>query len=317
MVDGVLMVGFGGPTPGCCERRTSGPRTPGCEAECFVSGILGDNPARAGRVREVAAHYRQLGGSSPYNALTMAQASALEAELRRRGRPLPVVCGFRHWRPWAVEGVAELHRRGCRQAALLVMAPHQSSVSWDWYLSHASEAVQAAGAGAPVLAGVAEPWWREEGFIQAIAAGIQEAVAGWSPQRFAQAALVFTAHAIPEPVAVRAPYARQFAETAALAARCCGHAAHRIAYQSQPSDSTIPWTGPDILAEIDALAAAGVREVVIAAAGFLVDHTEVLYDLDIEARARAASHVMLYVRAHCVQERPSFIGMLAGRILAL
>jgi ferrochelatase len=317
MVDGVLMLGFGGPTPGCCERRADCPRSPGCEASCFVSGILGDNPARQARVVEVVGHYQRLGGFSPYNRLTRAQADALEAELARRGRSLPVACGFRHWRPWAVDGVAELRQRGCREAAVLVMAPHQSSVSWDWYLSHAAEAVAAAGAEAPRLAAVVPPWWREPGFIRGIADAVGAAVQGWSAQRFTQAALVFTAHAIPEPVALRAPYSRQFAETAALAAQASGHPRHRIAYQSQPSDSSIPWTGPDILATIDALAAEGVREVVLAAAGFLVDHTEVLYDLDYEASARARSHGIAYTRARCVHDQPSFIAMLAERVLAL
>ena len=73
MTDGLLVLGFGGPTPGCCGRRATCPKTPGCEAECFVAGILGDNPARAARIAEVAGHYHHFGGFSPYNALTERQ----------------------------------------------------------------------------------------------------------------------------------------------------------------------------------------------------------------------------------------------------
>ena len=96
MTDGLLVLGFGGPTPGCCGRRASCPKTAGCEAECFVAGILGDNPARAARIAEVAEHYRHFGGFSPYNALTERQAQALKAELASRGRVLTVACGYRH-----------------------------------------------------------------------------------------------------------------------------------------------------------------------------------------------------------------------------
>lgn len=317
MIDGLLVLGFGGPTPGCCERRPSCPRTPGCEAECFVSGILGDNPARAGRIREVAAHYAFLGGFSPYNALTQAQAQALQAALRARGQALQVACGFRHWRPWAREAVAALAAAGCRELGLLVMAPHQSSVSWDWYLTTAAEGLAGLGAPAPRLAAVVEPWWRQPGFVAALADRVREAAAGWDRARWQRAALVFTAHAIPEPVARTAPYAAQFAETARLVAQAVDHPEHRIAYQSQPADSRIPWTGPDILTVIDTLAREGYREVVLCAAGFLVDHTEILYDLDHEAQARARAHGMAYHRAPSVHTHPAFIGMLADGVAAL
>jgi ferrochelatase len=320
MIDGLLMLGFGGPTPGCCERRARCSREPGCEAECFVSGILGDNPARAARVAEVVAHYRLLGGFSRFNALTQAQADALGASLAARGRALPIACGFRHWRPWTSEAVASLAARGCRELGVLVMAPHQSSVSWDWYLTTAAEAVEAAAAagGEQVrISGIAEPWWEEPGFIAALAERIAEAVAPWDEPRRAAARLIFTAHAIPQPVASRAPYARQFAATAAVAARACGHPEHAIAYQSQPSDSTIPWTGPDIVAAVDAAADAGARDVIVCAAGFLVDHTEVLYDLDHEAQARARARGLGWARARSVHDHPAFIDMLARRVAAL
>jgi ferrochelatase len=314
MIDGVLMLGFGGPTPGCCERRATCPRNPGCEAECFVSGILGDNPARARRVDEVVGHYRRLGGFSPYNELTRRQADALAAALEAQGRPLPVAVGFRHWRPWAVDGLTQLRALGCREIAALVMAPHQSSVSWDWYLKHAAEASERLG-GDPRIAAVCAPWWRERGFVEAIVVRLREATAGWSAQRVARAALVFTAHAIPQPVEATSPYRAQFAESARLAAEAFGHAEHRIAFQSQPGDSAIPWSSPGILAEVEAAKARGAEDIVVCAAGFLVDHTEVLYDLDLEAREHAERLGLRYTRARSVHDHPAFVAMLAERVL--
>jgi ferrochelatase len=317
-IDGLLILGFGGPTPGCCGRRSSCPKAgAGFEAECFVNGILGDNPARAARVAEITAHYRHFGGYSPYNQLTFQQAEALAAELARRGHVVPVRCGFRHWSPWAIDGLRELAALGCRNIGLLVMAPHQSSVSWDWYLKHAAEAVEAFGPGAPAISGVVAPWWNHPGFVRATAARVSEATAGWSPARRAAAQLIFTAHAIPQPVEATSPYRQQFTETAALAAAASGHAEHVIAFQSMPAESRVPWSSPDILSAITAAHQAGHPDVIVQAAGFLVDHTEVLYDLDIEAAALACELGIGFTRARCVHDHPDFIAALADGVCAL
>jgi len=316
MIDGILLVGFGGPTPGCCERRANCPRTPGCEAECFVAGIFGDNPARRARVEEVTHHYHTLGGFSPYNPLTEAQASALQAALAARGHALPVGVGYRHWRPWVKDGVSGLRQRGCTQMLVVVLAPHQSSVSWDWYLKTAAEAVEALGPGAPIIADVLPPWWNTTGFVSANAARVREATAGWAADRFNAAELIFTAHAVPRPVESTSPYRSQFAETARLTAEALGHPQHVIAFQSQPSDSAVPWSAPTISEALRAAKAAGRSEVVVQAAGFLVDHTEVLYDLDHEAAAEAKALGLGFTRARCVHDHADFIAMLADGIIA-
>lgn len=317
-IDGLLLLGFGGPTPGCCGRRTVCPKTAGCEAECFVAGILGDNPARMGRIHEVVHHYQETGGGfSPYNELTKLQASALAAELAKRGSPMPVEIGLRHWQPWTRDGLAALYAAGSRHVGLLIMAPHQSSVSWDWYLKHAAEAAEFLGAASPDLTAVVSPWWTMSGFIAAGAARIREATHGWSAERFAASELIFTAHAIPQPVESTSPYRQQFSETAALIAEALGHPRHRLAFQSQPTDSRVPWSAPTIEAEISAAHATGAREVVIQACGFLVDHTEVLYDLDVEAKTQCAALGLGFTRARCVHEHPAFISGLADAVLAL
>ena len=317
-IDGLLLLGFGGPTPGCCGRRAVCPKTAGCEAECFVAGILGDNPARMGRIHEVVHHYQETGGGfSPYNELTTLQATALAAELAKRGSPMPVELGLRHWQPWTRDGLAALYAAGSRRVGLLIMAPHQSSVSWDWYLKHAAEAAEILGANSPDLVAVVPPWWTMPGFIAASAARIREATVGWSTERFATSELIFTAHAIPQPVESTSPYRQQFAESAKLIAEALGHPRHRIAFQSQPTDSRVPWSAPTIEAEISAAHAAGARDVVIQACGFLVDHTEVLFDLDVEARAQCAGLGLGFTRVRCVHDHPAFISGLADAVLAL
>lgn len=314
MTDGLLVLGFGGPTPGCCGRRATCPKTPGCEAECFVAGILGDNPARAARISEVTEHYRHFGGFSRYNELTARQATALQSELARRGRTLAVACGYRHWTPWSIDALRALTAAGCDRAVILIMAPHQSSVSWDWYLKHAAEAADQLGTQAPQLIGVAQPWWAEAGFITATADAVRQATSGWSAERFAAAELIFTAHAIPQPVESTSPYRAQFAETAALTAAALGHPAHAIAFQSQPGDSRIPWSSPTIEQAIEDAHRRGKRDVVVQAAGFLVDHTEVLYDLDVEAKQLADRLGVTFTRAACVHDHPAYIALLADRV---
>ena len=317
-IDGLLLLGFGGPTPGCCGRRQVCPKTPGCEAECFVAGILGDNPARMGRIGEVVHHYQATGGGfSPYNELTQAQADALGAELAKRGAPMPIELGLRHWKPWTRDGLAALQAQGSRKVGILIMAPHQSSVSWDWYLKHAAEAADAIGETAPELVAVVPPWWTAPGYIAASAARIREATAGWSAERFAKAALIFTAHAIPQPVESTSPYRQQFVESARLIAEALGHPAHRIAFQSQPSDSRVPWSAPAIEHVLPELPATGATDVIVQAAGFLVDHTEVLFDLDVEAKEQAATLGLTFTRARCVHDHPAFISGLADAVMAL
>jgi ferrochelatase len=317
-IDGLLVLGFGGPTPGCCGRRATCPKTPGCEAECFVAGILGDNPARMGRIDEVVHHYQSTGGGfSPYHDLTKQQAGALGTALAARGRAMPVALGFRHWTPWTRDGVAELYAAGCRRAAVLILAPHQSSVSWDWYLKHAAEAAEALGERAPELVAVVPPWWTMPGYISANAAELRAATAGWSSERIAAASLIFTAHAIPQPVESTSAYRQQFVESAQLVAAAFGHPGHQIAFQSQPTDSRVPWSAPTIESAIDAAHAAGARDVLVQALGFLVDHTEVLFDLDVETRERSHGLGLTYTRARCVHDHADFINGLADAVVAL
>ncbi len=307
--DNILLVAFGGPTPGCCKRADPCPG----EAFCFVQGILGADPKRAARVREVADHYQEIGGFSPFNALTFAQAEALRKALAARGVHAPLRVGMRHWTPWLADVVTEIARAGQRRTLALILAPHQSAVSWDWYQQVVAGACTQLGKDAPRVEYV-DPWPAHPGYVGAVADGVRAAVKGWKAGRFDEACLVFTAHAIPEAVAKGAPYATQFAQTATAAATALGKPGHRLAYQSQASDASIPWTGPDINTLIREAAGKGLKDVVASPVGFLCDHVEVLYDLDIAARRTAASCGVTFTRAPTVGSHPAFVGMMADLI---
>jgi ferrochelatase len=309
----LLMVAFGGPTPGCCERFEPCPG----EAHCFVSGIFGHNEARRERIEEVVPHYQELGGYSAFNTRTAQQADALVAELERRGLPMRVRCGYHHWRPYVRDVIAEMAAEGVMDLVVLIMAPHQSSVSWDLYLRIVAEGIQQAGEQAPRVIGVVDPWWNVAGFIDAVSSCIDTAAESIGADLHASdTALLLTAHAIPQPVSRTAPYCTQVQETAALVAQKLGVETYTVAYQSQPTVSTIPWTGPSVQEAIAAFAEAGKSKIVSSAIGFLCDNVEVLYDLGVEGKRSADAHGMAFIRAESVHSHPAFIRMLADRVEA-
>jgi ferrochelatase len=301
--DSILLIGFGGPTAGCCQKYASCPS----EAHCFVEGIVGTAPSWAKRVREVVSHYLALGGFSPFNALTFQQARALEAALKDRGIDVPVYAGMRHWTPYIHEVIAEMAQKGHRQILGIIMAPYQSKASWDEYQQAVSQAIKTLN-GNRLTIHYLDVWYAHSGYIKAIADRIHLACKEMAEDRFDNASLVFTAHAIPKAAANASPYIHQFAETATAVASLIGKD-FNLAYQSQPQGTPIPWTQPDINDLIREKAE--VRDVIVSPIGFLCDHVEVLYDLDVEAKATAESHGMGFIRAGTVGAHPEFIRMLA------
>lgn len=304
--DSVLLIAFGGPAPGCCKKYDVCPG----EAHCFVEGIVGKADAQAERLREVTSHYVMLGGFSPFNELAFKQSEALEAALYDRGVGVPVYVGFRHWRPYLHEVILEMAQKGRRRILGIIMAPHQSKVSWDWYQQTVSEAIEMLDGG-ELHVSYLDPWYLNSGYISAIANLIREVCEGLDPDEFRKPALVFTAHAIPQAAANHSPYTQQFAQTAAAVAEQLGRDDFDLAYQSQTENAPVPWTQPDINSLIRAQKELGVRTIIASPIGFLCDHVEVLYDLDVEAQATAQACGINFLRSSTVGVHPEFIGMLA------
>lgn len=302
--DSVLLIAFGGPTPGCCQKygKTDCPG----EAYCFVEGIAGSADSQKQRVTDISAHYTQLGGFSPFNELTCKQAAALESTLRMRDLDLPVYAGFRHWTPYLEAIVAEMAENGHRQILGIIMAPHQSKVSWEWYQQTVKKGISAIAGEKPTI-DYLEPWYTHEGYVGAIA----EIIRAECGSKLDRAEPVFTAHAIPQVAANNSPYTQQFRMTAEKVAERLGKDRFGLAYQSEVENSPIPWTQPDINDWLKAKKAEGVDTVVASPIGFLCDHVEILYDLDVEAAETAAACGIDFIRAGTVGAHPEFINMLA------
>lgn len=302
--DSVLLVAFGGPTPGCCKKYDS-ENCPG-EAYCFVEGIAGEAESQKERVKDISTHYVKLGGFSPFNELTFKQAKALQNALRERNLPLLVYAGFRHWTPYLKEVIAEMAKKGHRKMLGIIMAPHRAKVSWEWYLQTVKKGIEVVEGEKPTI-DYLEPWYTHSGYVGAIAEIIKTACG----DKLDRAELVFTAHAIPQVAADTSPYSQQFEKTGEAVAREIGKKRFSFAYQSEVENSPMPWTQPDINDWLKAKKEEGVNTVVVSPIGFLCDHVEVLYDLDIEAKEIAEACGIDFIRAGTVGDHPKFINMLA------
>lgn len=296
-IDAVLLIAFGGPT------RPEDIRP-------FLENVTRGRRIPPERLEVVAHHYEQIGGRSPLNELTLRQAAALRTALAAGGAALPVYVGMRNWAPYLGDVLAEMADAGVRHALGLILSPHASPASRERYMETVEEGRAALGSRAPEVV-YAPTWHTHPGFVAAVAATTGEALAQLPASRRGGAALVFTAHSIPTAMAADAPYATEFAASAEAVTRALGWPEAHLAYQSRSGNPREPWLEPDVSDCLRTLAGRGVRDVVVVPIGFVCDHVEVLYDLDVEAAATARTLGLGFVRARAVNDHPAFIAMLA------
>lgn len=299
--DAVLMVAFGGPTK---------PE----EIRPFLANVLRGIPVPPGRLEEVAHHYDAIGGSSPITELTFRQAKGLARLLELEGPRLPVYVGMRHWHPLASEAVAQMMGDGVRRAVGLVMAAHDSGpASWGKYVNAVTDALEAAGPGAPRV-DYTQACYNHRDFITAMAELVRPQLDAITPERRGPTPLVFTAHSIPTAAAAASPYVQQLQESCRLVAEAVGHPRWMLAYQSRSGNPREPWLEPDVGDLLRTLSAEGCRSVVLAPIGFVCDHAEVLFDLDVEVKAEAEELGIDLRRASTVNDHPLFIRALADLV---
>ena len=199
-----------------------------------------------------------------------------------------------------------MSEKGHQNMIGIIMAPHQAKVSWEWYQQTVKKGMEVI-EGDQMTIDYLEPWYDDNRFVGAIADIINTA----SGDKLEHAEIVFTAHAIPQVAADTSPYSKQFTKTAKAVADAIGKNNYSLAYQSEVENSPLPWTQPDINDWIREKAAEGVHTIVASPIGFLCDHVEVLYDLDIEAKEIADECGIDFIRTGTVGDHPKFIGMLA------
>jgi len=299
-VDSVLLVAFGGPTA---------PH----EIRPFLEIVTRGRGIPAARLEEVAHHYEQMpGGRSPLAELTFAQARGLQQTLAQAGLALPVFVGMRNWHPFLHETLAEMTGKGVRRALAIILSPLRTEASWDRYMQDVAEA-RVRVADAPEV-GFAPPWFESSRFVAAVADRARAALGEVPPDARASTPLVFTAHSVPRAMADVSPYASDLTAATRAVVRRLGHARWSVAYQSRSGSPRQPWLEPDIGDVLRRLGADGERHVVVVPIGFVCDHVEVLYDLDIEARRVADGAGLSLHRAAAVNDHPEFVAMLADLV---
>ncbi len=300
-VDHILLIGFGGP-----------PRPE--DVTPFLEEVARGLNIPAARLAEVARHYERTGGASPYNEHAFRLFEKLLERLRASQVTLPIFIGMRNWHPFLRETIREIHEQRLCSGLGVILAPHRSYASFDRYLENVEDAKRQAGAEA-IRYEYLRPWHNHPLFIQAQAARVREAFERMSPADQDDVHLLFSAHSIPVEMAAQSRYAQEVRESSSLVAQELSHKHWGIAYQSRSGNPNQPWLEPDVVSALRQLKARGTRDILVVPIGFLSDHTEVLYDLDVEAREEAERISVRYYRASTVMDHSKFVNMFTQLIL--
>ena len=292
---GVLVMAYGGPA--------SLAEIPG-----YLADIRTGRPTPRHVLEEITESYRAIGGRSPLLDVTRAQVDALGARLGERYR---CYLGMRHWAPWIEEVVGEMIEDGVTHAVSLVLAPHFSAMSVARYQQRVADGLE-------LYRGRIDfeqvPSYHDApGLIEAFAARVVDGLERWPEPERERVHVVFSAHSLPERIlAAGDPYGVQCLETARLVAERVGLLAERWSWSYQSAGRTPePWAGPDLGEQLEVLAARGIHDVVSVPVGFVSDHVEILFDVDLKARAIADGLGMRFERPPALNDDPVFVEGLA------
>jgi protoporphyrin/coproporphyrin ferrochelatase len=280
MPDAVVLMAYGSP-----ERIADVP--------AYYADIRGGRPVSPEHLDDLVARYRRLGieESSPLNAITERTRAALEQEL-----DLPVYTGMKHWTPHIADAAEAAIAAGADRIVGLVLAPHYSALSIKGYRDQLEPATD----GAELR--FVESWHLEPAFVETLAERI----------RGTDAHVVFTAHSLPARILdMGDPYKDQLLETSRTVASAAGVTDWSFSFQSE-SPTGEPWLGPDILDHLTELHDGGVDHVLVCPVGFVSDHLEIRWDLDVEAQEKAAELGMRLERIEMPNDDPAFIHALAS-----
>jgi ferrochelatase len=297
--DALLVVSFGGP-----EGMD--------DVIPFLENVLRGRNVPRERMLQVAHHYQMFGGVSPINQQNRELIAALGRELESNGPPLPIYSGNRNWHPLLPDTLRKMASDGVRNALAFVTSAYSSYSSCRQYLQNIADAQAQVGPTAPRVEKL-RVFYNHPLFIQANVDHIRDAWAQVNDPESAR--LVFTAHSIPESMAANCDYAMQLEQAATLIAQALNIKNWELVYQSRSGSPSQPWLGPDICDHLKTLREAGVKEVVVAPIGFVSDHMEVVYDLDVEARRVAEEIGMNLMRARTAGTHPAFVRMIRELML--
>lgn len=298
---GVLIMAYGGPSSLD-------------EIAGYLADIRSGRPTTPAVLDEITNNYRQIGGRSPLLAFSTRQAEAIGERLDpERYR---IFLGMRHWAPWIEETVREMLDAGIERAVGLVLAPHFSRLSVAKYQAKIRAGLEMH-RGEMELA-LIDSYHDAPGLIQPLAARVAEGLARWPEEEREKVHVVFSAHSLPVRILEMGdPYDAQLRETARLVAEAAGLPQERWSWSYQSAGrSPEPWLGPQLEDYIPSLAEKGIQNVLSVPVGFVSDHVEILFDIDIEAQAAAREAGIRLERPPALNDDPVFMDQLAELIRA-
>lgn len=275
----------------------------------FLENVTRGRNIPAERLAEVAEHYYHFGGVSPINAQNRALIAALEAELRANDIELPIYFGNRNWEPFLVDTLRQMRENGVRDVLVFVTSAYSSYSGCRQYREDVTRAVEELSANDMRFDKI-RVFYNHPGFIEPMARYLEAELNALSPEERRHTQVVFTAHSVPLSMAKGSAYEKQLQEASRLVAEMAGADSYRLAWQSRSGPPQVPWLEPDILDVLDELAASGTRRVIVLPVGFISDHLEVLFDLDEEAKERAAELGLAFTRLPTVGTDPTFVAMI-------
>jgi len=300
--EAILVVSFGGP-----ESRE--------DVIPFLETVLRGKNIPRERLLTVAEHYYHFGGKSPINQQTRDLIAALKTELEESGPNLPVYLGNRNWHPLLPDTLRKMKQDGIGRAIGFVTSAYSSYSGCRQYREDIARAQGEVGPGVPEVDKL-RAFFNHPGFIEAMVDRVEDALREIPPDAQQNVQIIYTAHSIPLSMANTSDYVRQLQEVQRLVAEAIGHTNHVLVYQSRSGAPGQPWLEPDILDYLLRVKAKNLASaVVLAPIGFLSDHMEVLYDLDVEAHQLCESLGLPMTRAKTVGVHPKFIAMIRELIV--
>jgi ferrochelatase len=277
------------------------------DISAYLFDIRGGRETPQHLIDEITERYYLIGGKSPLLGITRTVATKLHQRIG-----LPIYVGMRHWHPFIKDVVAQMAADGVRHIIGLCMAPHYSTMSIGAYRRKLEEAIEATGI--PITLDFVDSWHTQLGYLMGITTNVREA-----RERFPngeRVMVVFSAHSLPESILERGdPYDSQLRETAALLADHLNLASDQWTFTYQSAAKTgVPWLGPQIEELVVDLAARGEKNLLITPIGFIADHVEVLYDLDIGVQAIAKEHGLRVERTPMLNDTTLLINALSALV---
>jgi protoporphyrin/coproporphyrin ferrochelatase len=276
------------------------------EVEPYLLDVRGYRPTAPEIVHEVRERYREIGGRSPIREQTQEQADALDAALNAPSQQFRTFVGMRHWHPYIQDSLAAMQEQGIERAVGLVMAPHYSRMSIGAYYRKIEEAKS------PIEFARVEDWHLQPGYLDALVDRIHAALEAFPAEQRVEVPILFTAHSLPQKILEwNDPYPTQMTETVCAVMERMEARPHSFAFQSAAISSE-PWLGPDAGKLIEQYASEGQKNLLLCPIGFVCEHVEILYDVDVVYQRLAKSLGVHLERIEMLGTAPKMIEGLAS-----